>query len=219
MIKRLRQWEAELGTTHLARFYAVGLLLFVLPYTRDLFVKIIPITLLLVFGLALYRNKDWRVKTVLCFLFIVLTSFFVEAIGVATGALFGAYAYETGLGVKWLDTPLLIGLNWLFLVYASHSIVSRITGNPILRILSGGIAMVGYDLVLEVAAPAMQMWSFQSGYPPFINFLTWFIMAVIYHSLFVALKIKADNPLAGKIFWVQISFFMCISLFHIFFMP
>ena len=28
MIKRLRQWEAELGTTHLARFYAVGLLLF-----------------------------------------------------------------------------------------------------------------------------------------------------------------------------------------------
>jgi hypothetical protein len=31
MIKRLRQWETELGTTHLARFYAVGLLLFVCP--------------------------------------------------------------------------------------------------------------------------------------------------------------------------------------------
>ena len=79
--------------------------------------------------------------------------------------------------------------------------------------------MVGYDLVLELAAPAMQMWSFESGYPPFINFLTWFIMAEIYHCLFVALKTKVDNPLAAKIFWVQIAFFVCISLFHIFFMP
>jgi len=48
-------------------------------------------------------------------LLVFLIGFSVEGIGVATGVLSGSYSYGSAFGFKLFKTPIMIGVNWLFL--------------------------------------------------------------------------------------------------------
>lgn len=109
-------------------------------------------------------------------------------------------------------TPLIIGLNWLWLVYASHDIAERLVRGTGFRILTGSILMTGYDLALEWAAPAMRMWHFDGAYAPVRNFAVWFAAAVVYHSGAEVLAIRSDNRPARILFGIQVLFFLAIGL-------
>lgn len=194
------------------RFYAVGLLLFTIPPTRPLFVHITALSILLVISAVLYHHKRWDLKTICLFMFVAMSSFLIEAKGVSSGMLFGNYQYDSGLSIKVFNTPLIIGINWLFLVYASNSIATQITHKALYKILLGTILMVAYDLVLELAAPPMNMWHFNSFYPPIENFIMWFVVSFLFHVLFVIFKIDTDNSSARALFGIQILFFIVISL-------
>ena len=193
-------------------FYSVGLLLFVFPLTREVFIDITPFTLLLVIGVVFYFHKEWNLKTIMLFGSIVLSSYLLEMVGVRSGMPFGTYQYADGLGIKLLDTPLIIGLNWLFLVYASQSIACSMSQNALIKIVLGAGLMVLYDVVLEWVAPTMQMWHFTGGYPPLSNFTTWFLAAAIFQSGFVLLHIKVENRPARLVFCIQPAFFALIGL-------
>lgn len=197
------------------RFYGVGLLLFMLPPTRSLFVHITALSILLVVITVFYHHKRWSIETICLFVFVALSSFLIEARGVASGQLFGNYQYDSGLGIKLFQTPLIIGINWLFLVYASNSIVTLITGKALYKILLGAILMVVYDMVMELAAPPMNMWHFDLFYPPMENFIMWFVVSCLFHALFVIFKIDTDNSPARALFWIQILFFIVIDLYSI----
>lgn len=199
------------------RFYGVGLLLFMIPLTRPLFVHITALTILLVLITVFYHHKEWNLQTICLFALVAVSSFLIEAGGVASGELFGNYQYDSGLGIKLFQTPLIIGVNWLFLVYASNSIATRITRKAPYKILLGVILMVGYDLVMELAAPPMNMWHFDSFYPPVENFAMWFVVSSLFHALFVIFRIDTDNAPARALFWIQILFFAVISLYSIVF--
>lgn len=207
-------WAQELPKNFL-RFYAVGLLLFMLPLTRPLFVHITALTILLVLIAVFYHHKRWDIKTICLFAVVAISSFLIEAKGVASGELFGNYQYDSGLGIKLFHTPLIIGLNWLFLVYASNSIATRITNRALYRILLGAMLMLFYDIVMELAAPPMDMWHFDTFYPPMANFIMWFAMSCLFHTLFVVFKIDTDNAPARALFLIQILFFAIIGLYSI----
>lgn len=202
--------EATLRKVFL-RFYAVGLALFLLPFTRSLFVSITSLSLLLVFAAAFVFNRDWRPATIAWFLFIVVSAFFLEWRGVASGNIFGSYAYGRGLAPLVDGTPLIIGFNWLFLVYASRNILMRWSGSPLLRIVGGSAMMVVYDLVLEWAAPWMRMWSFAGGYPPLRNFAVWFAAALVYHTGMELLKVRGGNRAAESLFVIQFVFLFIVA--------
>lgn len=196
-------------------FYAVGLVLFMLPFTRPLFITITPLTLLLVIGIILYFHKGWDLKTILFFAFIFISSFILEMKGTTTGKIFGEYYYARGLGLRINHTPLIIGLNWLFLVYASHDIAYRVSRWPLLRIFIGTILMVLYDLLLEWVAPYMEMWYFMSDHPPLQNYVTWFITAFIFHCGFELLRIRTNNRSARMLFFIQALFFILLGIYSI----
>lgn len=195
------------------RFYTVGFVLFILPFTREWFISITAVSLLWVIGIIFYFHRGWNVKTILYFVFIMVVSFLLEMIGTETGKIFGAYHYDRGLGFKIQNTPVIIGLNWLFLVYASHDIASRITRLASLRILLGASFMVLYDVLLEWVAPPMQMWHFDSAYPPIQNFVGWFVASAVFHSGFELLRINTDNKPARMLFLIQGGFFLVIGIF------
>lgn len=199
------------------RFYLVGLLLFMIPFTRGFFVAITSLSLLLVIGAIFVFHTNWNVKTIVWFTFIFISAFFVEMAGTHTGEIFGEYHYGKGLAPLINGTPLIIGLNWLFLTYASHDISRLLSSRPWLRILLGALLMVAYDLILEWVAPSMQMWQFASGYPPFKNFLVWFFIAIAYHSGFEILDIRSDNRPARTLFVIQMCFFVIIGLYSLIF--
>lgn len=212
VIDKIRRHESQMPLIFI-RFYLVGLLLYMVPYTRELFVSVTSLSLFLTTAAVLVFHRDWGLRVILWFGFIVLSSFLLEMQGVASGELFGRYEYQRGLSPMINHTPVIIGLNWLFLVYASNNIVNRLNSKAWTRVILGSLLMVCYDLVLEWVAPCMTMWSFEGGYPPLENFLMWFAAAMVYHSGFEVLKIKSNNPPARSLFWLQILFFVIIGTY------
>lgn len=200
-----------------ARFYAVGLLLWLLPPTRGLFVAITSPSLLLTVAAAFVFHRGWNRRTVVWFACIFVSAFVLEWAGVHNARIFGRYAYGPGLAPLVDGTPLIIGLNWLWLVYASHDLVARVVHGPVLRVVAGSLVMVGYDLAMEWAAPAMRMWQFDGEYAPLRNFAVWFAVAVVYHSGFEALAIRSDNRPARILFGLQFAFFVAIGLMSLLF--
>lgn len=202
---------------YFVRFYVVGLVLFMLPFTRPLFIMLIPYSLLFVVGSLFYFHPRWNVATLFFFAFIMGSTFLLEMAGTSSGVIFGSYRYEHGLGVRVYHTPLIIGLNWLFLVYASRSLVERAFGKPFVRIIVAAGWMVAYDVVLEWVAPTMQMWRFETGYPPVRNFIVWFVTSLLFHTLYEYLPVGSPTPLAGKVLKIQMIFFVCIGLYNLIF--
>jgi len=192
--------------------YSVGLLLFFLPITHDLFIAVTPYTLVLVSSFVFYYHKSWNPKTIGLLMTVFVLSILIENIGVATGKLFGTYTYGIGLGFKVFHVPILIGLNWVVLVYASNGIIAKITSNSYLKIIGSSALMVIYDYLLELAAPAMQMWEFDPINPPLQNYAMWFLLAVIFQVGIEVLKVNTHNRSASVLFVIQMLFFLLIAI-------
>ena len=194
-------------------FYIVGLCGFIIPFTRHLFVGLIPYSLLLTIALlGIFHRHESPAKHVIIFTLVYALGFLVEMVGANSGLVFGTYTYGSGLGIKVAGTPIIIGLNWLFLVYTSAAIVERLKTNTAMKILLGALLLVGYDLVLEQVAPKLNMWYWEGGAIPLQNYLAWFVIAILFHSLFKTFRINTRNPLAGILFVSQLVFFILLSI-------
>jgi putative membrane protein len=192
-------------------FYTVGIIGFSIPYTQEVFRKLIGFSILLCAVLLLWFHKTWNNRFILASFLILAGGFFIESIGVNTGHIFGEYRYGESLNPQILKTPLLIGVNWWLLIYIVWQLVSQIRTASIARLLFGSIIMVGYDLFLESFAVATDMWSWESGFIPMQNYLAWFIISFIFLSIFKLAKIKYNNPVALKLLAVQIAFFVLLN--------
>ena len=92
-------------------------------------------------ALLLYFHRDWRSSSFGIFVVsVTLIGYWIEVIGVHTSLIFGDYAYDTTLGFKVLDVPLMIGINWLMMTYLCGSVCHRLS------------LKVGYRIGLAAAA-------------------------------------------------------------------
>lgn len=194
-------------------FYVIGVMGFLVPFTQPFFVTLIPYSLLLtVVLLAMFHTQNWMGKHLAIFGLVYLCGLMVEMAGVNSGLIFGNYIYGDGLGFKIAGTPLIIGLNWLFLVYTSSAIVGRLKTNTALKIMLGALLLVGYDLALEQVAPKLKMWYWEGGIIPLQNYLAWFVIGLLFHMLFQVSCINTRNPLAVVVFVSQVAFFILLSI-------
>lgn len=194
-------------------FYCVGIFGIAIPTSRQLFVSLIPLALLLSFFIIIiYHQPENLTKEIFLFIFIFVAAFLIEAIGVRTGRIFGNYSYGEGLGIKLLETPLLIGVNWVLLVWCTAIIADRFKINIIFKIIASSIIMVLYDVILELVAPVIDMWKFDGGVPPLRNYTSWFLLAVIFHSLVRLAGIKPVNTIAPFVLYIQSGFFMILLI-------
>jgi putative membrane protein len=195
-------------------FYSIGALGVAIPFTRGLFIYLTPIALLMSFiAVIFYHRPEFNSKLILACIAIYLISFSVEAVGVHTGFIFGEYSYGKGLGIKVFGTPLMIGINWLLLVYCTSVIAERLPVLNILKIFVSSIIMVFYDLIMEQVAEQLQMWTFKEGIVPLRNYILWFIVALFLNSILKLTGIKILNKLAPLIFFCQLVFFIVLYLF------
>lgn len=199
-------------------FYLVGLGLYIIPATRQLFIIITPYTLVLIAVAIFYHHAEWNLNTLIVLFSIFVASIGVEIFGVASGKLFGVYSYGTSLGYKIADVPVIIGLNWIILVYGSAAVISALTTSSILKIAGSSALMVVYDFVLEKAAPLMNMWKFEKGHPPFQNYIVWFVMAVFFHFAVNVFKLNTNNKPAAAVFIIQFFFFLIIVTYSLIFL-
>jgi len=197
-------------------FYCVGLALYFMPFTHNLFILITPYTLVLVSLAVFYHHKEWNIKTIAVLASIFILSIVIEIVGVATGNIFGIYSYGKGLGFKIVDVPVIIGLNWVFLTYASNGIISKYTSKKIPIAVGAASLMVLYDILLEKAAPLMDMWVFSKNDPPINNYVVWFLLALIFNLAIQKFKVDTHNRPARWLFFVQFGFFTILVIHHIY---
>jgi putative membrane protein len=194
-------------------FYTVGIIGMSIPQSYPLFLKLIPFALILSFvALVFFQTSKMEWKVFWAFLGIYLISFIVEAIGVNTGQVFGYYTYGSGLGPKVFKTPIIIGFNWLFLIYTTSSVVERWHIHPISKIIIASIGMLLYDLVLEQLAPKLEMWHWKNEIIPLQNYLAWFGLALLFQSILKILNIKIKNSLALLLLGCQFLFFLLLFI-------
>lgn len=195
-------------------FYAVGFAGFVIPVTTPLFQELIPYSIILSFLVILIfdNEKNYKAKY-LAFLVIYIFSFVIEAIGVNYKFIFGDYTYGESLGIKIFSTPLIIGINWLFITYLSSSIFENIKINVVWKIFLSSITMVIYDLVLEGAAPKLNMWYWENNSVPLKNYIAWFILAFVFNTIIKLFNISTKNKIAPILLLTQFVFFSLLNMY------
>lgn len=194
-------------------FFTVGITGMALPVSRETFTSLTPVALLLsIAAVLIFHKSQDPAREIFFFLFVFIAAFIIEAIGVKTGRIFGSYRYETGLGPKIFETPLMIGANWVLLVYCTAVISDRFPVSDFLKIIAGSSLMLAYDLILEQAAPVMLMWSFEDNVIPWRNYASWFLLAVIFHSLLRLSGVRTENRMAPFVLYVQAVFFIILVI-------
>jgi len=194
--------------------YVVGIFGTAIPYTRDIFIILTPFILLIsLFILINFHTSEAGIKIWLIFGAIFIASYLIEVAGVNTGSVFGTYSYGKGLGFKVMDTPLLIGLNWVLLVYCTAAVFDKFKVNNIIKISGASMLMVIYDIIMEQVAPHMDMWSFDGEIIPLRNYISWFALAIIFHSVVRLAGIRITNKFAPLVFYCQAGFFLVLLVF------
>lgn len=199
-------------------FFSVGVSGIIIPYSRDFFIHLTPLALIISFiSLAAFHQPVHLKKELLVFSTIFLMGFVIEAVGVNTGKIFGSYTYGKGLGIKLFNTPLVIGLNWVMLIYCSAAITNEMKMPVAVKILTASLLMVFYDAVMEQVAPGISMWNFSGENIPLSNYAAWFIIAILLHLFLRLTKLKIMNRMAGFVFIVQSVFFIILGIYFKFF--
>ncbi|MDC3241268.1 carotenoid biosynthesis protein [Flavobacteriaceae bacterium] len=80
------------------------------------FIKGTPVNLLLSFSLLLL-NTEWSKKMLFLVVLCFATGMLAEILGVQYGFIFGEYSYGKALGIKFMNVPLMIGINWCILIF------------------------------------------------------------------------------------------------------
>ncbi len=141
------------------------------------------------------RWLGWRSLSAFV-LITALVSFASEAIGVATGWVFGAYHYTDLLGPKILGVPPFIQVGYIAMGYASMVIARIILGPQSIKgwvipmvALAGACVMVSWDVVMDpYQATVAGDWIWHNGGAyfgiPFHNYVGWFFTVLVFLLLY-----------------------------------
>lgn len=208
--QKYKKHALPLAVVVLVIFHAVGLWGLLFSGEPVYFQRLTPMNLLLTNALLFSFHRRWNVAFLLFAAVVFLVGFFSEIIGIHTGLLFGNYSYGAALGLKLWEVPLLIGLNWLMLVYITGHI-SNYTGlHWAAKAFVGALLMVLLDFFIEPVAVRYDFWSWQNGHIPFSNYIGWFAVALLLHLYFQKGNFFKRNGLAPYVYAVQFLFFICL---------
>jgi putative membrane protein len=193
---------------------------------RDWFLMLTPFNLLFTFFLLLWTLPEKNKKLYFLMAAAFLIGISAEMIGIKTGTLFGQYEYGNNLGFRINGVPLLIGINWFIVVYASGMTASWLrnkftsqsgkTNQFTLKrwteyavIIDGAIIATIFDLIMEPAAVKLGFWSWQSGNIPMVNYLSWFIVSAVILCIYRKISLRS-HQFAINLLIIQAIFFLVL---------
>ncbi|TZF86085.1 carotenoid biosynthesis protein (plasmid) [Pedobacter sp. BS3] len=194
-------------------FHTVGLIGFLYPVWTPLFLKLVPFHLLLMMALLIAGQPDRRKAFWLFLTMAYLAGFFIELLGISTGTIFGDYQYGNTLGLKLLDVPLMIGINWSMLLYSVAAFVVMLQiRNRVQRALLGAVLLVLLDILIEPVAVKYNYWSWADMNIPFSNYVAWFLFSFVMLLFLFQFRFRRKNIAAAVLFIVQVLFFAALNI-------
>ena len=198
------------ATIFLAITHGAGVIGLLSP-VRSLFQLATPFHLLLTVSVLLCFHRDWRSSFWWFVGLVMLIGYWIEVLGVRTSLIFGSYAYDTTLGLKVLEVPLMIAVNWLLLTYLCGTVVHRLPFKVPGKMLIAAVLMVTVDYLIEPVAIKYDFWHWKTLHPPLHNYLGWLFTALLVQGFFFTISFKKDNPLALPLLIIQVLFFLVLQ--------
>lgn len=194
-------------------FHVVGLVGFLIPALQPYFMKMVPFHLLLMFAIIIYTYVG-DVKRLLLFVSgVFLCGWLVEVLGVHTGKIFGIYYYGDTLGYKIAAVPLLMGINWVILIFSIGQMVKSFKiRNSILASLTGALMLIIFDFFMEPVAMKFDYWQWDLHVIPLQNYIAWFIVSIILLKFYYALGLKQQKYIGAAMFASQLVFFVVLYM-------
>ncbi len=193
-------------------FHAVGLSGFLLPAFTELFKQLVPAHLLLMLVLMIISQQE-RSRFFAAFLIITyMAGFLIELAGIHTGLIFGRYSYGSTLGLKLAGVPLMIGVNWILVVYSAGMLLQRVAvWNKFAAVMAGAGLVSLLDWLIEPVAVRFDYWSWHSNGIPLQNYVAWFLFSCCLLWLFYRLPFNKNNPSGAVLFISQCMFFAILN--------
>jgi len=198
-------------------FHVVGLVGFIIPALQPLFLKIVPFHLLLMLGVIIYSHQSVNIKFAYFFVTVFVFGFVLEWVGVHYHLIFGNYNYGKTLGIKLFNVPLLIGVDWFLLVYATGVLMqySRFK-NSNTRVIAGAAILMILDMMIEPIAEHFDYWHWL-GMPggltaPIENYAAWFLVSGLMLGIFEAFKFDKQSIVAVALLISQFVFFGVLNM-------
>ena len=200
-------------TIILVVIFGVGIAGHSINLLKDLMLLLTPFVLLissLLVLLPVIKNKNKKLIYWLCGIFIL--TFLLEVAGVKTGIVFGEYFYREALGLKILEVPVIIGVNWVLVIGGAIKLSEKFSDKIYLKILITGLLAVLFDYWLEPVAVKLNYWNWIGGDIPFQNYAAWFIIALILAGIYFLARVKIESKLFERYYLIQLSFFFLLNL-------
>ncbi|GGH18740.1 carotenoid biosynthesis protein [Mucilaginibacter phyllosphaerae] len=194
-------------------FHAVGFTGLSVAATRPLFLQLVAWHLLLMMLVIMLGHDKPNNRFGIFTLVTFLLGFTAEWVGVHTGLLFGNYAYGKTLGIKLLEIPLMIGVNWFLLIYAVGVTMQRSRlKSAVFRVVTGAAILVLLDLLIEPVAIRFDYWHWAGGIIPIKNYICWFLVSVLMLGIFEWFKFKKQSKAAPVLLITEFVFFGALNL-------
>ena len=174
-------------------------------------VTLTPLNLLLSGVYLVINHKKINARFVLFFALAFTIGFSIEVIGVKTGLIFGAYSYGDVLGIKVLDVPLVIGLNWFLLVYATSCVAEYLVKKIWLKVIVAAALMTLLDVLIEPIAIRLDFWTWEQASVPMLNYIAWFFISALVIAIHYGLKTNQRNGAGVVLFGLQVIFFAVLN--------
>lgn len=213
-LKQILSDKTKLNTALLIIFYSVGLAGMIV--SKEIFSKLTPFNLMLSAFLMLYGHALVNRNFIINAIFVWISAWLLEMTGTTTGRIFGSYTYGDALGIKLMDTPVIIGLNWLIVCYCSiqvaHAVLKKyplqnVRAAQIALALFAGLFMVVLDLFIEPVAHKLDFWHWQNNQIPLQNFTAWFCFGTAFCFWMIKSGMMQNNIMGLRLYIVQLVFF------------
>jgi len=181
---------------------------------QNWFIEKTPLNLSIIFGMLAWLFPVDTGKKILASIIFFFGGMIIEWLGVNYGILFGDYEYGENLGPKIDGVPFFIGINWAVLVLVTGEISNRIKVSKWIKVLIGAGLMVLFDFFIEIPAPIFDFWVFEGGIAPLSNYIGWYVVAVVLHAVFQAMKIEGNFKISLHVYICQLLFFAYFYVFY-----
>jgi putative membrane protein len=233
----IKNWKFQ--TIIVLIFYTVGIIGHLWSVSYPWMVVLTPFVLLLSGIWAVYKSVT-KVLLVFWVVLAYIVTFTLEALGTATSKVFGPYLYGDGLGLKLFDVPLIIGFNWVVIMfslalfaewvieYLPKSVSERTWLKFLLSSLLASLLAVLFDFIMEPTAITYDYWQWtKTSDPyniPFQNYLAWFLISLVFSATLLLIPKEKrisqnDSPHSIWFVVIQTFFFLVIRIGLIFFNP
>ena len=189
-------------------FNIFGSILLFFDPLRQSVLNLTPIHLFGMFILFLWANSYFSIKLIKAIIVIYLIGVLAEVIGVRYNIIFGNYYYGNSLGPQVFEVPLIIGFNWLTLSFATYGVSSYFFRNKTVITIFASMLMVLTDYIIEPMAGALDFWYWVGGSIPIQNYVGWFFVSLIIHTILVKMNFKFNIKLCLALLLSQILFFV-----------